>query len=164
MTRHVFVRWFHEARPAVWQAPGGQGINLVGALLDQTGEALTSPTTQNRRHAKSSATAPSNHPAVRIFNALLPHFGHWPNHSPGLNASLCGATVFVQSHASHSKVKGLDLIGISTLLGTCSHSLPSVLSTAGIRLLDLLVERAAYSAVMARNAFKVLGHLRDHLA
>lgn len=138
--------------------------NLASALLDQTGDTITSPTTQNRCRAKSSATAPSSHPAVRIFNALLPHFGHWLNHSPGLNASLCGATVFVQPHASHSKVKGLGLIGISTLLGTCSNSLPSVLSTTGIRLLDPLIEWAAYPAVVAWNALKILGHLHNHFA
>jgi hypothetical protein len=122
VTCNCVVCRFYESRPVIRQALIGQGIkSLAGVLLDQTRGAITSPTTQNLRRAKSSANAPSNHPAVRIFNASLPHFGHWLNHSPGLNASLCGATVFVQPHASHSKVMGLGLIGISTLLGTCAN-------------------------------------------
>ncbi|MBU5807430.1 hypothetical protein [Pseudomonas aeruginosa] len=95
---------------------------------------------QNRRRASNSANAPSSHPAVRIFSALLPHLGHWSNHSPGISASLCSATVFVQPHPSHSKVKGLGLMGILKLLGLFADVLPSVHSTARISQFDLLAD------------------------
>lgn len=123
----------------------------------------TSSTIQNRRRARNSAIAASKHPAARILSALLPHFGHRSNHSPGLNASLRGATVFFQPHSSQTYVMGLGFIGISALLSTCLGSLPSALSTTGIRKLDLLIELPAIPAVLTRNTVDILGHLFDHL-
>ena len=154
----------YEPRPACWQALAGQGAKPWPVRYSIKRATPSSASSQNRRRATNSASAPSSHPAVRIFSALFPHFGHCSNHSPGLNASLCGATVFVQPHVSHSKVKGLGLIGISTLLGTYANSLPSVLSTTGIRLLDQLIKCATYPAVVARHALKILRHFHDHLA
>lgn len=95
---------------------------------------------------------------------LLSHLGHRSNHSPGISASLCGATVSVQPHPSHSKVKGLGLVGILKLLGLFANVLPSMHSTARIGQFDLLVERATDPAVITWNALKILGYLYDHLA
>ena len=53
--------------------------------------------------------------ASRFLNAWLPHLGHCSNLSPGLSASLNGATVFFQPHLSHTKVKGFGGNGIVVL-------------------------------------------------
>jgi hypothetical protein len=70
--------------------------------------------TYSLRSATSSAAAASSHPAARIFSAVLPHFGQIANQSPGINASLRGATVFFHLQSSHTNVKGLGFIGINT--------------------------------------------------
>ncbi|WP_315337782.1 hypothetical protein [Pseudomonas grimontii] len=65
-----------------------------------------------RGGALNCAATVSNHPAARIFRAVLPHFGQVANQSPGINASLRGAMVFFQLQSSHTNVKGLGFIGM----------------------------------------------------
>lgn len=118
--------------------------------------------TQKRRsRASHSATARSITSAGRWLNASLPHLGQRANQSPGPNASLRGATVFFQPHSSHTKVKGLGLIGIAALLNIYPWSFPSALSACGIRLLDLQIKLSAITTVFPRNTLYILGNLHN---
>lgn len=130
-------------------------------LQRMTSLRVTTSTHKRRSRASHSATVRSITSAGRWLNASLPHLGQRANQSPGPNASLRGATVFFQPHSSHTKVKGLGLIGIAALLNIYTWSFPSARSASGICLLDPLIKLSAIPTVLLRNTLYILGNLHD---